>query len=180
MLFKALGMVAAITRQLDPDLDVLELLKLRLARTLRERLAPPRLARGASIWGWHLLSVIRQAPSQLREGLRRAASGTWQLQLRHQNIDRLTDELDRSSNRLAFSIVIAAIIVGSLATACYVVRMLEQLFFKERDTSGRSTEGPWPLVVAVVVFAVAVVAIGLGSERIVTMLVQPVLPGGGG
>ena len=33
--------------------------------------------------------------------------------MRHENIDRLTNELDRSSNRLAFSIVIAAIIVGS-------------------------------------------------------------------
>ncbi len=113
MLFKALGMVGTVTRQLDPDLDMLELLKPRLLRTMRKRLSPPGLAREFSIWGWHLLSVIRQAPMQLREGLRRVASGTFQLQLRHQNIDRLTNELDRSSNRLAFSIVIAAIIVGS-------------------------------------------------------------------
>jgi len=113
MLLKATGMVASITRQLDPELDMLSLLKSRLARAMRERLSPPRLARGLSIWTWHLLSVLRQAPMQVREGLRRLGTGQWQLQLRHENIDRLTDELDRSSNRLAFSIVIAALIVGS-------------------------------------------------------------------
>jgi ubiquinone biosynthesis protein len=49
----------------------------------------------------------------LREGLRRLGSGEWRLNVRHENIDRLISELDRSSNRLSFSIVIAAIIVGS-------------------------------------------------------------------
>ncbi|MHC4695200.1 MAG: hypothetical protein ACYTFA_00500, partial [Planctomycetota bacterium] len=53
------------------------------------------------------------APGQLREGLRRLGSGEWRLNVRHENIDRLISELDRSSNRLSFSIVIAAIIVGS-------------------------------------------------------------------
>ena len=39
--------------------------------------------------------------------------GKWQINIRHENLDRLTSELDRSSNRMAFSIVIAAVIVGS-------------------------------------------------------------------
>ncbi len=45
--------------------------------------------------------------------LRRLSGGRWRLHIRHENVDQLTQELDRSSNRLAFSIVIAAIIVGS-------------------------------------------------------------------
>ena len=72
----------------------------------------------------------------------------------------------------------AAIVIGSLATAAYVFRILEQLYFKEQDKTEQTTEGPWSLVVAVVLLAVAVVAIGLGSERIVTTLIQPVLLGG--
>jgi len=35
------------------------------------------------------------------------------LHVRHENFERFIHELDRSSNRLAFSVVIAAIIVGS-------------------------------------------------------------------
>lgn len=113
MLFKAFGLVATVVAALDPDLILLGLIQVRLKRVIRERLSPPRLARGATVWGWHLMSMVRQAPQQLREGLRRVAAGEWRLRVSHENIDRLTNELDRSSNRLAFSIVIAAIIIGS-------------------------------------------------------------------
>jgi ubiquinone biosynthesis protein len=112
-MLKALAMVSGIVTQLDPELDMLELLEPKLKQSMRNAFAPSRLGRGATIWGWHLLSVVRQAPRQLRDGLRRAATGAWQLNVRHENIDRLIQELDRSSNRLSFAIVIAAIIVGS-------------------------------------------------------------------
>lgn len=113
MLIKALSMVAAVTARLDPELDLLELVRPRLRQAIAERFSPSNVARGATLFGWHLLSIARQAPGQLRQGLRRLAAGDWRLYVRHENIDRLTNELDRSSNRLAFSIVIAAIIVGS-------------------------------------------------------------------
>lgn len=113
MLSKALGTVASVTARLDPDLDLLELLKPRIKAALAERLSPKRLARGTTLWGWHLFSLIRHGPAQLRDFLRGLRSGTWSLNVRHENIERLISELDRSSNRLAFSIVIAGIIVGS-------------------------------------------------------------------
>lgn len=113
MLIKTFATVTSVASRLDPDLDVLKLVKPRLERTLADRVSPKRFARGATVWSWHVFNVLRHAPGQLREALRRAAAGRWHLQLRHENLDRLTSELDRSSNRLAFSIVIAAIIVGS-------------------------------------------------------------------
>lgn len=113
MLIKSTAMVSAATQRLDPDLNVLEPLSARLRQVIRQRLSPGRISRDAGVWGWHLLSLARQAPRQLREVLRKTAAGGWRLRLRHENIDRLTEELDRSSNRLAFSVVIAAIIVGS-------------------------------------------------------------------
>ncbi len=113
LLCKAAGMVASLTTKLDPDLVLLELLQKRLQETLKQQFSPSRIGRGAAVAGWHLLGIIRHAPSQIRETLRRVATGAWRLNLRHENIDRLINELDRSSNRLAFSIVIAAIIIGS-------------------------------------------------------------------
>ena len=113
MLSKTLGTAAGVMVRLDPDLDLVDLLKPRLKRSLTERFSPARLARSGTLLGWDLISIIRRAPGQLREVLRRMASGRWQLNLRHENIERLVKELDRSSNRLAFSIVLAAIIIGS-------------------------------------------------------------------
>ena len=113
MLIKAFATITSVTTRLDPELDVLELLRPRLKKTLADRFSPKAVARGGALAGWHALSIARRAPAQLRQALRRLASGGWRLDVRHENIDRLINELDRSSNRLAFSIVIAAIIVGS-------------------------------------------------------------------
>ncbi len=115
LLSKALGTVASVTAQLDPDLDLLEIVRPRIKRAMAQRLSPHHLARGTMVWGWHLLSLVRQAPAQLRDFLRGLRSGTWKLHIQHENLDRLVSELDRSSNRLAFSIVIAGIIIGSSA-----------------------------------------------------------------
>jgi len=113
MLIKAVGTLGSVIRQLDPDLNLVGMLKPRVDAQMRNQFAPGKFGRRAALIGWDLLSIMRKAPSQLRGAMRRASTGGWQLTVRHENIDRLIRELDRSSNRLAFSVVIAAIIVGS-------------------------------------------------------------------
>jgi ubiquinone biosynthesis protein len=112
-LVKALGTVGAVATRLDPDLNLLELLTPRLRTVMRERFSPTNAARRGTLMAWDILNILRRGPQQLRAAMRKLSSGAWELHVRHENIDRLIRELDRSSNRLAFSIVIAAIIVGS-------------------------------------------------------------------
>lgn len=113
ILCKALATVAGVAMQLDPKINLVAMLKPRLRRMVADRLAPQRLLRGLGVSAWHLFSILRSAPRQLRTALQRISRGHWQLTVRHENLERLTSEMDRSSNRLAMSIVIAAIIVGS-------------------------------------------------------------------
>ncbi len=113
MLLKAMGTMSGVVTRLDPNLDIVQLLAPRLKQVIKRKLAPQALAREAGLVGWQLLNIARHAPGQVREMLRHLAGGRWRLHIRHENVDQLTQELDRSSNRLAFSIVIAAIIVGS-------------------------------------------------------------------
>ncbi len=113
MLSKALGTVSAVATRLDPDLNLIELLKPRVRQAISERFSPTHVALATARMSWDVLSILRRAPGQLREALRRLSGPGWELHIRHENIDLLVRELDRSSNRLAFSVVIAAIIVGS-------------------------------------------------------------------
>lgn len=113
LLIKALSTVGTLARRLDPNLNLLELLAPRVKSALRDRFSPGEIARATTLVGWDLLSIARRAPAQLRGFLRRISSYGWELHVRHENIDKLIRELDRSSNRIAFSVVIAAIIVGS-------------------------------------------------------------------
>jgi len=112
MLIKATSTISGVAASLDPELDVLELLRPRLHAAMRERFSPSHVTRRTALWSWDLLSIARNAPKQIRHFFRRAASG-WELHVRHENLDRLIQEVDRSSNRLSFAVVIAGIIVGS-------------------------------------------------------------------
>lgn len=113
MLGRTLSSVAGLTKRLDARFDLLDLLQPRIRRAMTRRLSPSQISRSTVVWGWHLFSLVRTAPVYLREFLRGLRTGAWQLHVQHENLDRLVRELDRSSNRIAFSVVIAAIIVGS-------------------------------------------------------------------
>ena len=113
LMLKSLATVWGVALRLDPELDLVALIRPRLATLVRDRLAPRRLARAAGITAWHLLSFVKSAPQQLREVLRQVSSGQWQVNVRHDNLEPLAKEMDRSGNRLAFSIVIAAIVIAS-------------------------------------------------------------------
>jgi ubiquinone biosynthesis protein len=113
LLIKAFSNVASITQRLDPEFDLLTVLEPRLKKTMSQRFSAREIGRDAAMAGWHLLNTVRHAPRQIRDVMRRIADGGWRLHIKHENIDRLANELDRSSNRISFSVVIAAIIVGS-------------------------------------------------------------------
>jgi len=72
----------------------------------------------------------------------------------------------------------AAFMVGSLATVGYVLRLIEPLFFTAASGNEGQREGSAPALVACALLALLVILIGVGNERIVTLIVTPALPGG--
>jgi len=113
LLGKSLVGVGGICLQLDPELDILALVKPKISHMVAKRLEPTRILKTAAVSGWHLLNILKSAPGQFRDVTRRLAQGRWQINIRHQNIDDLAHEIDRASNRLGFAVIISAIIVGS-------------------------------------------------------------------
>ncbi len=113
MVLKTLVTIGGVALQLDPEMDLVGVVKPRVKHVIAQRMTPARLMRMATVASWHLSSILRSAPSQLRNALRNFGRGRWQIAIRHENLERLTDELDRSSNRMATAIVIGSVIVGS-------------------------------------------------------------------
>lgn len=112
-MFKSLATVSGVVMQLDPEINLLELLQPKLSKLMRERFSPRRLARLAGVSGLHIASIVRDAPRLIRDLMRGIGRGQFQINIRHENLDYLASELDRSSNRLAFSVLVAATIIGS-------------------------------------------------------------------
>lgn len=113
MLLKSLAMAAGTVLQLDPELNLAELIQPRLKHLMLQRFSPRQVARKAAIALWHVANIVKNAPAQMRSAIRHLNRGQWQIKIQHQNLDRLARELDRSSNRLAFALIIASTIIGS-------------------------------------------------------------------
>jgi ubiquinone biosynthesis protein len=60
-----------------------------------------------------MLKALRTLPEDLADITRRARADGLQIQFVHRNLDYFVREMDRSSNRLSFAVVIAAIVIGS-------------------------------------------------------------------
>lgn len=112
-LFKSLATVSGVVLQIDPELNLLELLQPKLSKLLRDRFSPQRLLRMAGMSTWHLFSILRDAPRFIRDTMRGMGRGQFQINIKHENLDHLASELDRSSNRIAFAMLVASTIIGS-------------------------------------------------------------------
>lgn len=75
-------------------------------------------------------------------------------------------------------VLAAALILGSLASVGYVFRIFEPLFFGPRtEIEPPPSEGSPAVVAAIVILAVGIILFGAANERVVTLILAPVLPG---
>lgn len=113
LLAKSLATAAGTVLQLDPQLNLVELIQPRLKHLVLRRFSAQKVTRTLAVSLWHLVNIVKNAPGQLRSAIRHLARGQWEVKIQHQNLDRLAREMDRSSNRMAFAMVISAMIIGS-------------------------------------------------------------------
>jgi len=57
--------------------------------------------------------LLRELPGEVREILRQIKAGKAKLDVEHQGLDYMLRTYDRISNRLAFAIVLASLVIGS-------------------------------------------------------------------
>ncbi|RKY62509.1 MAG: hypothetical protein DRP95_01460 [Candidatus Latescibacterota bacterium] len=113
LLGRAMGTYEEVGRMLDPDFDLLPMVRPYIRRLIRERFGLRRGLREfiGMVDGMKKLALT--LPSDVERILGKAAKGELGVELRHRGLERLIGEVDRASNRLAFALVIAALIVGS-------------------------------------------------------------------
>ncbi len=113
LMMKALSTLEGVGMMLDPRLQLFTLARPFMRRLQLERVQPRRLAEDAASLGLGYYRLLRVLPDDLRHILRQLQSGQLKLGFEHQGIAPLQQTLERITNRLAFAIVLAALIVGS-------------------------------------------------------------------
>jgi len=113
LLGKSLTMMAALTRQLDPDFNLARVVRPHALALAKEKFSPARTIKEMATMLWQISNLLRRLPREAGQLTRKVLQGRMQLVLRIPELEGLLSELDRATNRLAFSIIIGAVVIGS-------------------------------------------------------------------
>jgi len=113
LLVKAFVTIEGVGRQLDPQFKLVDTARPIMQQVLHDRLTPAALAARAGELGREAAETLTSLPRDLAEVIRKARGDGLQIQFVHRNLDYFVQEMDRSSNRLSFAVVIAALLVAS-------------------------------------------------------------------
>ena len=113
MLAKALVVMEGVGRQLDPNFNMISHMRPYVKSLIVERFSPKNISAQASRIAVAYTSLAKNLPHDIKEFLNRLNRNKFKIDLEHRGLEKLVTDLDRSSNRVSFSLVIGSLIVGS-------------------------------------------------------------------
>ena len=113
LMLKALAVVEGFGRRLDPEFDITAEAAPFMRRMAWSRLNPRRIAADLLGAGSEAMRLLREIPSETRDILRMIRAGRLKLEFEHHRLEPLTAAMERVSNRLAFAVVLASLVIGS-------------------------------------------------------------------
>jgi ubiquinone biosynthesis protein len=102
-----------IGRQLDPGFNLMSAAEPYAAELVKKRMSPQRLFDKSRDNLIEIGDLLIDTPKQVNRLLRKSLRDEVSFKIDPIGMDKLIKDIDRSSNRLAFSVVVGAIIVGS-------------------------------------------------------------------
>ncbi len=113
LLGKAFVTMEGIGNALDPRFNVVEIAEPFARRLMAERYSPERILEKSRDSLRHYADVFARIPTTIDQTMTKLNAGELKVPIEHRGLDRFITRLDIVSNRISFSLIIAALIVGS-------------------------------------------------------------------
>ena len=113
LMLKTIVTLEGVARRLDPDFDMVQQIRPFARDAMRERLRPDRLAKDMYYGALDLTPMLKEFPAQARDILGLIKRGKLRIEFQHQGLEPMLRSHERMVNRLVFSLVLAALIIGS-------------------------------------------------------------------
>ncbi|MEE8397404.1 MAG: AarF/UbiB family protein [Desulfobacterales bacterium] len=126
LMMKALGTIEGVAVSLDPDFNMIAQTEPFIEAVKLARFYPHRIAGDAIRLASDMLQFAKQFPRDMLEISRLIRQKKLTLRIEHQGLDDMLATHDQISNRISFSILIAALIIGS---ALIVISKTPPLFY---------------------------------------------------
>jgi ubiquinone biosynthesis protein len=126
LLSKALGTYEDVGRKLDPEFNLMRESRPYVEKLIGRKYGLRSLLKGRSIG--EAITKLASIPSDVANILTLAREGRLKIEFEHIGLEQLTGQIERSGNRLSFSMIIAALVVASS-----VILVLGRNEFAERS-----------------------------------------------
>jgi len=113
LLDKCILELEGLGRLLHPDVNVLVESQQFAQKLIAKRFGPAAMAKGAVDTVKEYQTFVHTFPSQMGQILKKMMSDKFTIDFVHKGLEELMGEMDRSSNRLTFGVIVAALIIGS-------------------------------------------------------------------
>lgn len=113
VLVKAAGTIEGLVRAIDPDLDVIPLIRPHVEAVFTERWQPGKMVENALGGATGAASLLRTVPTHLDQILHDFQTGNLQVRPITPRLDQLPDRIHDSATRIAVSIFAASMSIGA-------------------------------------------------------------------
>jgi len=113
MLGKAISTAEALGKDLDPTIDIASIAEPYVTQLVLDEVNPMRKMKEAARFFSDANDLLRVLPDDIQTILRKIRTGKLTVKLEHEKLDTVIKDTDKSSNRLSFSVIIAAFLIGS-------------------------------------------------------------------
>ncbi len=113
LLAKTVLTIESVGKSLYPEFNMTTQAKPFVATLLKSRYSPKKIARDIRKFAKDLNRFKNTLPKDINLILNKIKKGTLKIDFEHKGLENLILHLDKVSNRIAFSVVIAALVIGS-------------------------------------------------------------------
>lgn len=113
LMMKALGTIEGIARQLDPEFDMIRQATPFVRQIKMERVAPNRLTEDIVALTGDVMQFLRHFPMDMMEISRLIREQKMSFKIDKESMETMLSANNKSGNRISFSVIIAALIIGS-------------------------------------------------------------------
>jgi ubiquinone biosynthesis protein len=113
LIFKTLLEVDGVTRRLQPEYNIAESIKPYMRRWFMDQYSPKKYIKDLVVLINDLNYFLRYLPTEMGSIIKRIRYGKWKLPLVHENLEKAVSDIDRTGNRLSFSVIIASLLLSS-------------------------------------------------------------------
>lgn len=110
---KSLLILESIGRELDPHFDFFSAFEPYAAKLTRKRYSPSKIFERVSRNALEFSDFVILFPKQMKQIIRKILKDDFHIKMTHIGLEKFITDMDRSSNRIAFGMIISAILISS-------------------------------------------------------------------